>query len=73
MTKLGPAHLGAYCACAAAFVELLLAHYSDREVNVLLKNLNRHIAAAGTYTRAKPSCFVLRSTALHVVCGDANV
>ena len=48
MTKLGPAHLGAYCACAAAFVELLLAHYSDREVNVLLKDLNRHIAAAGT-------------------------
>ena len=41
------AHLPAYCACAAAFVELLLAHYSDREVNVLLKDLNRHIAAAG--------------------------
>ena len=37
--------LSVYSECAATFVELLLKHYSDREVQIILKDLVRHLNA----------------------------
>lgn len=43
---------GLYTQCCAAFIGLLLRHYSEREVLILLKDLARHMRDAAATASA---------------------
>jgi len=41
-----------YISCATAWLELLLRHYSEREVTILLRDVVRHVDAASAIALA---------------------
>ncbi|RHY75363.1 hypothetical protein DYB34_014028, partial [Aphanomyces astaci] len=67
ITRLDDVH--AYLRCAAAFVALLVAHYSSREVVILLKDVVRHLNAADAMDAA---LFVSLERVMEVIIMEAR-
>lgn len=55
MSATPPARIAEYARCAASWLACILAHYSDREALILLKDIVRHVDAAADRVRADPS------------------
>ena len=59
-----------YCEVASVFVEYLLKHFTEREANIFLKDLIKHVRQEAAYKNLQPQ---LQNILLNVLSYSKNI